>query len=65
MFDTNHIGKQMTKDTAGTSQLGESSQYTRPSPTKSQKSLNRGRTGQEQEYHLFFFLVFLQDQLSK
>ena len=33
--DTNHIDKQITKDTTGTSKLGKSSQYTRPSPSKS------------------------------
>ena len=63
--DTNHIDKQMTKDTIGTSQLGHSSQYIKSDLTKSQKSCSRGRTGYEPKYQLFFLLVFLQDKLSK
>jgi len=63
--DTTQIDKQMTKDTTDTSQLGQSSQYTRPDPTRPQKNLNRRRTKHEPEYQLFFFLFFSQEVYVK
>jgi len=42
--DTNHIKQQMTKDTISTSQIGQSSQYTKPYPNKPRESINKRRT---------------------
>jgi len=58
-YDTTQLDKSMTKDTTNISQLGQSSQHTRPGPSKPQESLNRRRTRYGPEYLLFFFLIFL------
>jgi len=60
--DTNQIDKQMNKDTTKTSQLGQSSQHPRQSPTKHQKDLNKRRIRHKPELEIFFLLVFLQDK---
>ena len=60
--DTNHLDKQMTKDTTDTSQLSQSSQHPRQDPTKLQKDLSRRRTRHRPEHQMFFLLVFLKDK---
>jgi len=54
--DTN---RQMTKDTTSTSQKGQSSQDTKPGPTKPKKRINKRRRSYKSKYHKFFLLVFL------
>jgi len=61
--DTDHINQQMTKDKARTSQIGQTSQYTKPSPTKPRESINRRRTRYKPEYQKFFLFVFPQKKL--
>ena len=57
--DTN---RQITKDTTSTSQKGQSSQDTRPGPTKPQERINKKRS-YKPEYQKFFRLVFLKNRI--
>jgi len=54
--DTN---RQMAKETTRTSQKGQSSQDTKPSPTKPREKNSKGRRSYKPKYHKFFLLVIL------
>jgi len=49
-IDTHNHDKQMTKDTTDTLKLYESSEHTRPCPTKYQKNLNKRWTKHRPEH---------------
>jgi len=54
-----YTNRQITKGTTSTSQKGQSSQDTKPGPTKPRERISKRKRSYKSEYQKFFLLVFL------